>query len=84
MVCGVEMDLARGDFEFAMNKCYFDANMLNRTNFNVFRALKVGCFAVVCDVVWDWLCCVLSVVEPTSTCFERSGYWVLGYLEIVG
>ncbi len=42
MVCGVEMDLARGDFEFAMNKCYFDANMLNRTNFNVFRALKVG------------------------------------------
>jgi hypothetical protein len=43
MVCGVEMDQARGDFEFAMNKCYFDANMLNRTNFNVFRALKVGC-----------------------------------------
>ena len=42
MVCGVEMDQARGDFEFAMNKCYFDANMLNRTNFNVFRALKVG------------------------------------------
>ena len=41
MVCGVEMDQARSDFEFVMNKSYFDANMLNRTNFNVFRALKV-------------------------------------------
>jgi len=40
-VCGVEMDIARADYEFAMNRAYFDANMLNRTNFNVFRALKV-------------------------------------------
>jgi hypothetical protein len=39
--CGEECDKARIDYEFISNKLYFDANMLNRTNFQLFRELNI-------------------------------------------
>ena len=40
-ICGTEMDVARCDYEFTMNRAYFDVNMRNKTNFNMYRALNV-------------------------------------------
>jgi hypothetical protein len=40
-ICGQEMDIARSDYEFVMNKCIFDANILNRTNFKSLKILGI-------------------------------------------
>ena len=40
-ICGTEMDVARCDYEFTMNRAYFDVNMRNKTNFNMYRALNI-------------------------------------------
>ena len=40
-ICGTEMDVARCDYEFIMNRAYFDVNMRNKTNFNMYRALNI-------------------------------------------
>ena len=38
-VCGLEMDSARVDYEFVMNRSIFDSNLITKTNFSFFKDL---------------------------------------------
>jgi hypothetical protein len=56
-ICGREMDIARKDYELVMNKCIFDANILN-------RYLFVSMFVLFCTtLVFFLLVCILHMED---------------------